>query len=288
MTPSKPSLPPAHFDSFDMASLSEENDRLRRALCSVTRGFMNTKKELEAIKEANGFYMKPLPFLRLPREVRDQIYTYVLQATTNVKLESRPIYLLSLEELSWKPSTPALCLVNRQIHREASEILYSQNTFCFQNPGELLRFEEQIGSVNRDWIQRIEISTVVITQSSFVPDPDLIASCDWQGVPTHWSKGMLKSRLMNVVEMTITVENLGSSERNIVVLSPILQEAVMDFLQRSKTENKIRKLILKGFADWELGSFPLGWDVKIEQWEDDNGDRNTRGLPLYYADSMSV
>jgi hypothetical protein len=42
----------------------------------MTRSYNKTRKDLEDIKEAAGFYDKPFPFARLPREVRDQIYEY--------------------------------------------------------------------------------------------------------------------------------------------------------------------------------------------------------------------
>lgn len=265
---SKPWQPPPTFDQHDMSSLTEETDRLRRALCSMTRAYNSTKAELEDIKSATGFYSKSFPFLALPREVRDQIYSYAFLAISNIKPEPRPIYLLSLDPLSWKPPTPGLCMVNRQIHDEGIEILYGHNTFCFQNPGELLRFEEEIGSHNRTLIRSLEISTAVISANSSVPDPDLVAPCDWQGVPTHWSKALMMSKLENVVEMTITVEDLGSSDRNSVAVSAVLQQAIEEVLKRSRDGELKRQLTLKGFGHSERGKFPKEWDVKIEQWEE--------------------
>jgi hypothetical protein len=269
-----PWQPPPQFDQYDVNSLNEENDRLRRALCAMTRAYNNTKKELEDIKEAAGLYKKALPFLRLPREVRDQIYRYAFIAPCNVKPEPRPMYLLDLEPLSWKPPTPGLCLVNKRIHDEAIEVLYGKNTFCFQTPGELIRFEEQIGVDNRNLVRSLEISTVVISANSSVPDPDLVAPCDWQGVPTHWSKALMRSHLMGVVEMTITVEDLGSSERILVTVTPVLQHAIQHILQRSQNEYLKPRLTLKGFGLSERDKFPDDWDVRIEQWEDDGDDES--------------
>jgi hypothetical protein len=267
MARSKPWQAPPDFDPFDNNSLNEENDRLRRTLCAMARAYNSTKKELEDVKEAAGFH-KALPFLNLPREVRDQIYSYALLAPSNVKPEPRPIYLLSLEPLSWKPPTPGLCLVNKQLHDEGIEILYGKNTFCFQNPGELLRFEDQIGDQNRDLMHSLEILTSVFVANSLVPIPDLVAQCDWQGVPTHWSKALLMSKLENVVEMTITAEDTGSAGRNLVTICPVLQQAIEDMLQRNQNGKLKRRLTLKGFDHSERRKFLSGWDVRIEQLEE--------------------
>jgi hypothetical protein len=262
---SKPWKPPANFDRDDMASLNDENDRLRRELCAMTRAYNSTKKELEDLKETTGFYEKALPFLQLPREVRDQIYGYAFLAPSNIRPEHRPMYLLSLEPLSWKPETPGFCLANKQIHLEAIEILYGKNTFYFQNPGELIRFEEQIGASNRALIRSLEISTAVISKNSFVPDPDYVAPCDWQGNPTHWSMALMMSQLKNVVEMRIRVEDRGSAEQNMVTMSPVLQQAIVNMLQRNPDRDMKRRLTLKGFGHSEQDKFPRDWEVKIEQ-----------------------
>jgi hypothetical protein len=275
---SKPWQAPPDFNPFDNNSLTEENDRLRRALCTMARAYNSTKKELEDVKEAAGFH-KALPFLNLPREVRDQIYSYALLAPSNIKPEPRPIHLLSLEPLSWKPLTPGLCLVNKQIYDEGIEVLYRKNTFCFQNPGELLWFEDQIGDRNRNLIRSLEIVTSVFAANSLVPVPDLVAPCDWQGVPTHWSKALLMSKLENVVEITITAEDAGSSERNSATIYPVLQQAIEDMLQRNENGKLTRRLTLKGFDQSERRKFLSGWDVRIEQWEDlDDEEMCTWGI----------
>jgi hypothetical protein len=273
MDPSKPRYAPAHFDRHDMNSLNEETDRLRPTLCAMTRAYNTTKKELEGMKEAAGFYNKALPFLRLPREVRDQIYKYTLIAPSNLKPEPRPLHLLHLEPLSWKPTTPGLCLVNKQIHSEAVDILYGRNIFCFRAPGELVRFEERIGPDNWDLIHSLEILlTEVASTNSSAPDPDLIAPCDWLGVPTHWSKALMKSHLKEVDEMMVTVVEMDSSEVNLVTVSPVLQHAIEDVLHRSLNRDLKRRLTLKGFCLSERDKFPSDWDVRVKQWEGSEDD----------------
>jgi hypothetical protein len=70
---------PINFDPYDRVSLAQQNDQLRHALWAITREHIHTTKELEVARDMLGYYRRPLPFLRLPREVRDQIYAYALK-----------------------------------------------------------------------------------------------------------------------------------------------------------------------------------------------------------------
>jgi len=268
MDSSKPWQPSPHFDPYDIVSLAEENDRLRRALCATTRDYIQTKKELESAREALGYGKKPLPFLQLPREVRDQIYSYALQTAVNIRPEFHDIHSLSLQHSPWKPESPAICLVNRQIYVEAMEILYSKNTFCFSNPSELLSFEDQIGIPNRDLVQRIEIPMVVMPESVVIPDLDLGPPCDWRSIPAHWAKALMKSSFNHILEISITVEDLRSSNQNQVVIPPTLQHAIEDVFHRSQDQESKLRLVLKGFSNSEWRKFPKHWEIKTENWED--------------------
>jgi hypothetical protein len=54
-------------DLNNLESLGRENDRLRRLLYATARKYNQTWRELENFKEFQGYYEKPLPFLRFPR-----------------------------------------------------------------------------------------------------------------------------------------------------------------------------------------------------------------------------
>jgi hypothetical protein len=60
--------------------------------------------------------------LDLPREIRDQIYTYLLSPTTN-------LHTTSDETHTYTYTHSSLFLSSRQLHHEASRILHEQNTF---------------------------------------------------------------------------------------------------------------------------------------------------------------
>ncbi|KAJ9663936.1 hypothetical protein H2201_005418 [Coniosporium apollinis] len=65
---------------------------------------------------------KPSPFLRLPLELRQQIYSFVLPA-------SLPHVPKALNGVIWRRGHTALLLTNRQISEECLDVIYGRNTF---------------------------------------------------------------------------------------------------------------------------------------------------------------
>jgi hypothetical protein len=263
MDVSKLLRPPAGHDPSDLTSLAEENDRLRRLLAATIRACNSTRQELDAAREALGSNNSPLTFLLFPREVRDQIYLYCLQARVNVQTEPRPIAYLHFACLQWKPPTPGLCLTNKQIHREANEVMYGRNVFHFSSPGEMLRFEDQIGW-NRELVQRIEIMTTDFPSEAMM-DPELVAPCDYAAVPSHWIKAFSVSKLNGIVEMVVAGEDNGDGfgDEEGIEMPDGLRRAIEGVFARNRRENLTPRLVLKGFAVGEREKFPRSWKVKI-------------------------
>jgi hypothetical protein len=162
-------------DSPDDSSRSEATLRL---LCSTVRRYNQTCEELERLKESTGFD-KPFPILRLPREIRDEIYTYSLRAASWV--ETTPRMLLAAADYAFKPPTSGILRTNKQIYHEAIEILYSKNIFKFHEPEHLFAFEDQIGSEN---CMRVREMSIWIMFPS-VPD----------SVPSNWITALKACRL---------------------------------------------------------------------------------------------
>ncbi|KAK6346362.1 hypothetical protein TWF730_010688 [Orbilia blumenaviensis] len=77
----------------------------------------------------------PFPFLSLPREIRDEVYTYIVHfpvppiPSGRVERSVKEHYVLPHPGCELELS---ILRVNRQIHLEASEALYSRNVFHFQ------------------------------------------------------------------------------------------------------------------------------------------------------------
>lgn len=70
---------------------------------------------------------RPFPFLSLPRELRDEIYSYVLLFGPPKEPFSIPVPLFERPCLE-----TSLIYLNKQIHDEATSVLYSRNTFPIQ------------------------------------------------------------------------------------------------------------------------------------------------------------
>ena len=125
----------------------------------------------------------PFVFLLLPREVRDQIYTYTLLAPSLLaETTPRPRDILHIENHPFKSPTPGLLRANKQIYQEGIEILYSKNIFKFAHP---FGFEGKIRAVNRQLICSICIYTRFPSQTEIVPSPELVPD-GWEIVTDQW------------------------------------------------------------------------------------------------------
>ncbi|KAH6683895.1 hypothetical protein B0J14DRAFT_445250, partial [Halenospora varia] len=245
-------------------ALIEDNLRLRRALCAMTRTYISTSAELSLAQEVLGIHKTALPFLQLPREVRDQIYTYVLTIPEPIMLPESGLALpmfLTLDNFPSQRLVPNLCLVNKQIQAEAAEILYSKNTFHFPNPSDFYRFEEDIGPTNRPFIHSISIDLLSPSDRRVIPHPDLVATCDFQPVSAHWSKVLDTSRFMFIDDITVNAvpsRELGFPEGR-AYMPKGLKEAIRDVFERSQKEEAVRKLTLRGFYAQVNRRFPAEW-----------------------------
>ena len=93
--------------------------------------------ELELLRDKPTF-----PFLQLPREIRDRIYLCALMCPVEARI--------SPQIMEWfKPPTPAMCLVNKQLSAEANEILYSRKKIRFDKPEDIHNCLEAIGTINK-------------------------------------------------------------------------------------------------------------------------------------------
>lgn len=162
-------------------------------------------EELERLKESTGFN-KPFPILRLPREIRDEIYTYSLRAAISVETLQWPF--IPTADSPYKSPTPGLLRANKQIYHEAIEILYSKNIFKFQNPGHLFAFEEQIGSENRKRVREICIWIIFPMREEVMLDPKHLLRSEYESVQSHWIAALKACGLEKIVHLGIEAEVL--------------------------------------------------------------------------------
>ncbi|CAD6446002.1 3afd3d3d-1b04-4f8c-b00b-86cc05f57997-CDS [Sclerotinia trifoliorum] len=255
----------------DLESLQAANEYLERLLFATARKHNQVWEELESMKDSSGLYDKPLPFLSFPREVRDQIYTYALQAPREAFVGVRHIRMLSCDTFPdsthypFKPPTPGLLLASKQIYEEAVQVLYSCNNFSFHKPRELFDFQSQVGVYNCALVRQMKISVVFEDESTQIPS-EYVAPCDYENIPSHWAKALMESRLMNnIVGMQIDA-NSGSHEMRLMTMPPALYRAILATFFRNRNAKTAPELILKGFQTQEVDKFPMTWKKSTEQW----------------------
>ncbi|KAM3087710.1 hypothetical protein ACMFMG_001786 [Clarireedia jacksonii] len=253
----------------DVDSLQAANEYLMRSLYATARKYNQVWEELETIKASTGLYDKHLLFLSLPREVRDQIYLYALQAPREAFVGVRHTAMLSCNtypnsaHYPFKPPTPGLLLVNKQIQSEATEVLYSHNKFAFHNPRELFDFQDQVGALNCALVRHIKISVLFVDESTYVP-MEFVAPCDYENIPSHWVKALTESKLNHIVGMQVDADSVDGM--HLQAMPPHLYKAILATFARNKNAPSEPQLVLKGFRYGEDEKFPRSWKVTTEQW----------------------
>lgn len=91
----------------------------------------------------------PVVFLSLPLEARLRIYKYLLICKSQVVTHCRPA--------TEHPITPSILRTCKQIHNEASSVLYSKNTFLIADPERNLKWFKQIGRFNLKLLSNIRV-----------------------------------------------------------------------------------------------------------------------------------
>jgi hypothetical protein len=237
-------------------------DATERLFSSTARKYNNLYTELERLKESTGFD-KPFPILRLPREIRDEIYTYALRAAISVDVISA-LNCTHTTENPNKPPAPGLLRVNKQIYQETIGILYSKNMLNFEFPGQLLDFEQQIGSRNRERVRNICIWIRFPDEDESLRDPGNLRHGELDSVPSHWIVALKACGLQHIVHLA--VEARIYTHRPIVLSMPRdLQESIERFLARA-ADGMVPKLSLTGFPEEEREKFPKRWEIAMKQW----------------------
>jgi len=154
---SKPWEPKEFLDdgySRTIEFLKGELGRMETFVYATEEDIDEISGELVHIKAMGEKKGKSFRFLDLPCEIRLQIYHEALQAISYIKTRTT-VHELSLYTSPNNPAAPGLCLTNRFVNQEATSVLYSSNTFYFDSPRELRKFEYKIGDLNRDFVRSL-------------------------------------------------------------------------------------------------------------------------------------
>jgi hypothetical protein len=221
---------------------------------------------------------KPTPFILFPREIRDAIYKYALVSSNRVTAISRPfktiIYCDPIAGLEisapyslaeYKPPSPSLLLVNRQIHAEALPLLYGHNIFSFSNATHLSSFAAQIGA-HCALVRKLEITINYLTMGrqvvSHAPSEDLYfgeRAQDWEE-----ALGELSASFTGLEEMTISTDCLTSREGKDVLDHGLLRALTLFWVWRG--ERFRPRVVLRGWKKGEGKKFPTEWQVLERGW----------------------
>jgi hypothetical protein len=217
---------------------------------------------------------KPTSFLDLPRELRDEIYTQALQMPVPIDIGCclpSPGYWHDPVSNPLRPSTPHLLLANKQIHDEATAVLYGTNTFKFPHPGQFSAFNEQIGADNAKQIKNISLWIRFPGPDEIVFDAGDMLPEEYDSVPEHWMAVLHECRMTRVRHLAIEAEMIGCEPEKVLSVLPMpdeLRDFIVEFLGRGEGEEGggVPRLSLKGIREEEREKFPEGWDVWVSQW----------------------
>ena len=100
-------------------------------------------------------------FLALPLEVRLRIYHFALVRDPQIIPHCRPA--------ANPPVTPSILRTCKQIHSEASPVLYSTNSFLICEPEQVLKWFNQIDRINIGLLKSIRICPHAVYSTAEVP-----------------------------------------------------------------------------------------------------------------------
>ncbi|KAH6681316.1 hypothetical protein B0J14DRAFT_576128 [Halenospora varia] len=199
------------------------SSRLSRSLIpregtTSNRSLHNSKKAQQTIPRSRT-HQTPLqqtvPLLtfternsRSDIRIRTHLTTYIARLPYRSKL-----FRAQEEVYPFKPQTLGLVLLNRQTYLEGQEVLYSENTFFFEKPRQLLDFETRIGPQNRDLIRSLAVKMTYdpnendISMSEFWEDRDSFfpGMPEHESYPSKWAYRLLKSGSRRVEHLVLEI-----------------------------------------------------------------------------------
>ncbi|EON61555.1 hypothetical protein W97_00770 [Coniosporium apollinis CBS 100218] len=112
--------------------------------------------------------VEPFPFMKLPTELRAQIYGHVLVAPSSVNLSyyEHHCHRFLLRRFRRRVPSTGLLLASKMVHEEVVPILYSNNRFLFDGCDALLCFLSQIGK-SRIYVKYIELGDGYMRESAY-------------------------------------------------------------------------------------------------------------------------
>jgi hypothetical protein len=198
---------------------------------------------------------EPFPLLRLPREIRDQIYLSTLLApgqTPISRARSRPFF----KDYPTLPLNSLLVLANRQVHSEGSLVLYGENVFEFGSTDWFYAWFRAIGATHQPLVRRLLIYS------------DALGYFGW--AKALWKSGMGGLREVCIIgHLSIEAYRIRHwTERTFEMVTETFEQERMNahVVAFGEQEGGERKMFLIGFDEEERGMFiacQAGWPVDM-------------------------
>lgn len=226
---------------------------------SIIQGNNNNKTD-EKFEQLHELKQSFFPILRLPRELRDQIYCYSLCAVREVDL--RPPYppWSLVQDNPFKDLSPGLLRTSKQIYHEANDILYARNIFKFKMPRILFSFATQIGAENCKRVRQICIWNKFRFEPRMVPALRYLPQSQYHNYPSHWFTALAACGFDKIVHLGVETEPPIGMPFYRLWVPRDLQELIEEFLGRVPA-NEVPRLSLTGFHEEERKKFPSKWKV---------------------------
>ncbi|KAJ1326877.1 hypothetical protein MN608_08325 [Microdochium nivale] len=219
--------------------------------------------------------------LDLPGEIRNDIYQLVLS-------RDEPLNVAGYSSVFMGPQmSTALLRTNKQVHNEASAILYGQNTFDAR--GKLVSFLDQIGRANAASIARLMISFPTIIRYLpgdiwYIDESDVGMLVQMQECCTSLHT------LTAYIHFDMVTEDALSS-----LYDPAVARGILGLVdKRLRAISSLQHVILiidEGPSEeFREEAEQLGWTVEIkesEHFEDDWRDQDAWGEEEYWHSEMS-
>ena len=203
------------------------------------------KKDLQCATKAMTAVEHSLPgLLRIPGEIRNQIWSYCLNFTdrahVTVRLTERNTFKAPKHET--KGVEAALLTVNKQIYMEARAVLYSENKFhinidewsCMRDVSQT-QSAGVLSAIPAMWNTRLREHIYMIKRLSILVTLNTERSKPPKKLSTEDKENWYLERKMDKVHV---VKHALEELRNVFLLSRCLMELEVEFLEKGREELK--------------------------------------------------
>lgn len=110
-------------------------------------------------------------------------------------------------------------------------------------------------------VRRIELLTTGHSPRSSLIDPQLVASCDYQDIPTHFARALSSSKLNHITELVVINYPSQKWTSPTEFVARCLRNAIEEVYPRNNDRAFIPRLTLGGFDEEKSATFSDHWEI---------------------------